>query len=360
MKLASENSIDSLGLLVADRISAALTYWDCDMVCRFANAAYMVWFGKSQDEIVDKMTMKELIGPVYELNLPYILQAYEGHNQSFEREITLPTGEVRNSFVNYFPDIENGIVKGIFVHVTDITPTKTLEKELVKSNKIILDQNKRLKNFANIITHNLKNYDYGFSGMLKLLENTHSFETQTEIIKHLKTISNSFSETLNNLNEIIHTQNISDIEQVKLNLYSCIIKVLSSIDTQIQESSATIHNHIDPKVLLLGNPAYIESILVNLVTNAIKYKHPHRSPIINISCTTSYCGVELIISDNGLGIDLEKHGQDLFGMYKTFHGNKDARGIGLYITKYQIDTMGGDIKVESEVNKGSKFIVYFK
>ena len=135
--MESENNINALGLLVADRVSAMLAYWDKDLVCRFANAAYRDWFGKTREEMVNKMTIKELLGSLYEKNKPYIFGALEGENQTFEREIPLPSGELRYSLANYFPDIVNGKVRGFFVHVADITPIKLLEKEFEEINIII-------------------------------------------------------------------------------------------------------------------------------------------------------------------------------------------------------------------------------
>jgi hypothetical protein len=67
----------------------------------------------------------------------------------------------------------------------------------------------------------------------------------------------------------------------------------------------------------------------------------------------------LNVSDNGIGIDMKKNGDKLFGMYKTFNNNPDARGIGLFITKNQIDAMGGKVEVESELGKGTSFKIYF-
>jgi PAS domain S-box-containing protein len=332
------------------------------LVCRFANAAYREWFGKTREEMVDKMTIKELLGPLYEKNLPYISGALAGKNQTFEREIPLPSdaGGLRYSLANYFPDIVNGKVRGFFVHVADITPIKLLEKELVKSNKIITEQNKRLMNFANIISHNLRNYAHSFSGFLELLIKADSTETQTEIIGHLKTISNNFTETIKHLNEIVSVQNMSNIEPIAINLYDYIVKTITTLSMQINASKAIIKNNVTPNTIILGNPAYMESILVNFLTNAIKYKHPDRVPIIEINCAADNSEAVLTIADNGKGINLEKYGKDLFGMYKTFHGNTDAQGIGLYITKYQIEAMGGQVKVESEENKGSKFIIHLK
>jgi PAS domain S-box-containing protein len=354
-----EKKFNSLGLFVLDHVSAMLAYWDKDLVCRFANTAYMDWFGKSRAEMVDKITIKELLGPLYEKNLPYISKALKGEIQTFERAIPLPSGELRYSIANYFPDIVNGNVRGFVAHIADITQIKLLEKELVKSNEMISEQNKLLMNFANIVSHNLGNYASGFSGLLDLLVEADS-TTQGEIIGYLRSYSNNFTMTIDNLTEIIHVKNNGNIELMGINLYEYITKVISTISTEVNDSNAIIKNNLDNNTIILGNPAYIESILMNFFTNAIKYKHPDRIPIIEINCAVRSDEIVLTIADNGRGINLEKYGKDIFGMYKTFHGNTDARGIGLYITRYQIEAMGGHVQVESEENKGSKFIVHLK
>lgn len=355
-----ENNINSLGLLVADHISAMLAYWDKDLVCRFANAAYRDWFGKTREEMVGKLTIKELLGPLYELNLPYILGALEGKTQTFEREIPLLSGEIRYSLANYFPDIKDNQVRGFFVHVADITHLKILEKELVKSNEIISIQNKRLMNFANISSHNLKNYANNFSGIIELLTEANSTEERAEIIEYLKLTSNNFTETIKNLNKIVCVQNMSNIESLSINLYEYIVKTISALSIQIKTNDVIIKNNIDTHTFILGNPAYLESIFFNFISNSIKYKHPDRTPIIEFNCVSDNDKIILTIADNGKGINLEKHGKDIFGMYKTFHGNTDSQGIGLYITKSQIEAMGGNIELESEENKGCTFIIQFK
>lgn len=106
------------------------------------------------------------------------------------------------------------------------------------------------------------------------------------------------------------------------------------------------------------NAAYLESIILNLLTNAIKYRQPDRYPIIEIDCYSSDKDeLTLKVRDNGLGINLAKYKDQLFGIFKTFHGSKDAKGIGLYITKFQVEAMRGQIDVESEEMKGSTFII---
>jgi K+-sensing histidine kinase KdpD len=103
----------------------------------------------------------------------------------------------------------------------------------------------------------------------------------------------------------------------------------------------------------------MESILLNLLTNAIKYRQPDKPPIIELTSFKKAGKTIFEIKDNGKGINLVKHGADLFGMYKTFHGNPDAEGVGLFITKYQVETMGGQIEVESAENVGTTFTISF-
>jgi hypothetical protein len=108
------------------------------------------------------------------------------------------------------------------------------------------------------------------------------------------------------------------------------------------------------------NPAYLESILLNFLSNAIKYASPDRRPQISLSIFNENGELGLLISDNGIGIDMKKNADKLFGMYKTFNNNADARGIGLFITKNQIDAMGGRVEVESVLGVGSIFKIFFK
>jgi PAS domain S-box-containing protein len=132
-----------------------LAYWDKDLICRFANTAYMDWFGKRKEDMIGKITIKELLGPLYVPNKPYIDKVLQGEPQTFERDNRTPSGSVRSSLANYFPHTVNGEVLGFVVHVADISIVKSLENELIRSNKIISDQNKRLLNFANVVSHNL-------------------------------------------------------------------------------------------------------------------------------------------------------------------------------------------------------------
>jgi len=122
-------SREELALRVADAAPAMLAYWNNQQVCLFANAAYRTWFGKAHDEVVG-VTLAELLGPLYELNLPYIQRALAGETQVFERSIPSQEGGARESLATYTPDIHGGVVRGFFVHVADVSALKALERSL--------------------------------------------------------------------------------------------------------------------------------------------------------------------------------------------------------------------------------------
>jgi signal transduction histidine kinase len=132
------------------------------------------------------------------------------------------------------------------------------------------------------------------------------------------------------------------------------------LQDQIIAKKAQIKSNIEPNVQVRWNAAYLESILFNFISNAIKYSHPDRTPEVKIDYLKHENGGLLQIGDNGIGIDLEKNGDKLFGMYKTFHGNKDAKGLGLFIAKNQIEAMGGKVEVRSTPDVGTTFLIYIQ
>jgi diguanylate cyclase (GGDEF)-like protein/PAS domain S-box-containing protein len=125
----SSREVGEIVLTLVNHLDAMVAYWDADQVCVFANDAYRHWFGRAGAELVG-MTLEALLGPLYAKNLPFIRAAYQGQVQVFEREIPLPGGGSRHSLATYTPHIVDGKVQGIFVHVADVSPLKTLENEL--------------------------------------------------------------------------------------------------------------------------------------------------------------------------------------------------------------------------------------
>jgi signal transduction histidine kinase len=168
------------------------------------------------------------------------------------------------------------------------------------------------------------------------------------------------NETINDLVKVIIIKDNPSMQKEMVSLAEVFENVFSQLSFQIETHKPIIKLKLDKVPLLNTNKAYIESILLNLLTNSIKYKSENRK--LKISITAEQVGqtVFLTFTDNGIGIDLERNGDKVFGLYQRFHNYPDSKGLGLYLVKSQVETMGGTISIESEVNKGTSFIITFK
>ncbi|UPT69787.1 MAG: PAS domain S-box protein [Flavobacterium sp. JAD_PAG50586_2] len=242
--------------------------------------------------------------------------------------------------------------------IEDITDKKRAEEELKQSFELVSDQNKRLLNFSYIVSHNLRSHTSNIQTISDFLETADTKEERDEMIDLLKKVSQSLNETMSNLNEVVSIRTNINLSIEKLNLCEYIEKARSLLSQQIAKQEVNLQNLVPPTISVNYNAAYLESILFNLISNAIRYSHKDRKPEIVI--TFDEAANSLTIKDNGIGIDLDKNGEKLFGMYKTFNNNPDSKGIGLFLVKNQIDAMGGTISVKSKLNEGTSFTIYFK
>jgi PAS domain S-box-containing protein len=248
-------------------------------------------------------------------------------------------------------------LRGIMI---DITRSKEAEKELNASFDLVSEQNERLLNFSYIISHNLRSHTSNISSIVNLIESSESEEEREQMLDLLKTVSGSLNETMLHLNEVINIRTNIALASESLNLQHYISIVTAILSKQIEINEVEIINEVPEDFVINYNPAYLESILYNIISNAIRYRHSDRKPQIKISMQNENGKKILEISDNGIGIDLTRNGDKIFGMYKTFSNNKDSKGIGLFITKNQVDAMGGNITVESEIGLGTTFKIYIR
>jgi signal transduction histidine kinase len=252
-------------------------------------------------------------------------------------------------------------MNGTFQEITNRKKNEQIleirNKELQQLNDLISVQNTRLQNFAHIISHNIRSHVTNMSGVIQLADNNvvHAGDMIFEVFK--KSVS-GLEETIANLNEVIYIQSNLNVPKKLLLINEELDKIITLLYHQINDSGAVI-NLSGNCTEIYTNPAYFESILQNLISNAIKYRSPDRRPIIEVSLTQQKEYTVLQVTDNGLGIDLQKYGSRIFGMYKTFHRNKDAKGLGLFITKTQIEALNGKIEITSTVNAGTTFTAYF-
>jgi len=226
-------------------------------------------------------------------------------------------------------------VRGVLQNIND---QKIKELELHKTSEIISSQNSRLFNFAHIVSHNLRSHTSNLSLITELINDTNDLYEKVQLLSNVESASKSLSETIDHLNEVVTIQTNKNLQKSDIDLEDMLDQVKESILQIIKTQNAQINYDFSKVKTINYVPAYLESILLNLLTNAIKYRHTDRDPVINFSSYTKEDNIYLEVSDNGKGIDMEQFGDKIFGMYNTFHYNTD---------------------VESEVGKGTTFKIKF-
>lgn len=282
------------------------------------------------------------------------------HGESFKQELRIRT---KNNVLKCvkaigIPEVFQGKCIRIYGTFQDISERKENEQKINNLLVTSEQQNERLKNFAHIVSHNLRSHSSGISMLLELYKDEEPQAFENEIIKHLLTASDNLNQTIAHLTEIVQI-NTANIEALTpINLLQSINNAIANVHAKARNANYQIIVLISEEVQVKAIAAYMDSICLNFITNAVKYRSNDRVGVLKISCYEENEFVVIQFSDNGLGIDLNRHGSHLFGMYKTFHKNENAQGIGLFITKNQVDALGGKIEVSSEVNVGTDFKVY--
>jgi signal transduction histidine kinase len=231
-------------------------------------------------------------------------------------------------------------------------------QELQSANQELVEQNNQLEQFAFIAAHNLRAPLARIMGLAHILELAAEDRDRTQILHKMVSSTNDLDCVIKDLNAILeikkHTSNLIEVD-----LRHALERVHKTLEKEFEETNAKLKSEFTvDKVFAV--PPYVESILYNLISNAIKYRHPDRDPLIVIKTWADNDYVCLSVSDNGLGIDLSKHKSSMFGLYKRFHLHMEGKGLGLYLIKTQMIALGGKIDVESELDKGTTFLVYFK
>lgn len=243
----------------------------------------------------------------------------------------------------------------------DITEEKKHEKEKEQLIRELTQNNKDLKQFSYITSHNLRAPLSNLTGLLNLLEDI-PIENQElkEILNGFNKSTHLLNETINDLVKVIIIKDNPSIQKEAILIKEIFENIFSQLNFQIESCKPIIKLNFENVSIININKAYLESILLNLLTNALKYKSENRKLKITITASEIDDTIVLIFKDNGIGIDLVRNRDKVFGLYQRFHNYPDSKGLGLYLVKSQVETMGGTISIESEVNKGTTFTLIFK
>lgn len=350
-----EQDLNHLGLLVSDHVNAMLAYWDKDEICRFANKAYTEWFGKNRDDMINKITLKELIGPFYDRNVPHIQGVLAGQKQTFEREISTPSHGTKYTIGTYYPHVVNGEVKGFFVHGADITQIKNLEIELVT----LLEREKQLNEiksrFVSTASHELRTPLSAITSSVSLLEHYAQAGEFEKMKKHFDRIASSVKNLVGILNDYLSLdkieQNKIDIEYVCFNLSDFSNETVQEITDLLKEGQNIQYLHKGNKEVK-QEKKILRNILLNLLSNAIKYSEKHKEIFLTTEVRNNK--IFITVRDNGSGISEA----DQVNLFQSFFRasnvvNIEGSGLGLIIVKRYVELLGGMIDLKSKLGEGT-------
>jgi len=257
---------------------------------------------------------------------------------------------------------KNGNFVGILGLSHDITERKQIENEQALLTEELSKQNKELQQFSYIVSHNLRAPVVNIRSFLDLLElDKISDEWNEEMIGKLDISIGRLEGTLEDLINAISFRKDTIIPKTEIHLEEFTQGIIQSIEHQFKRAEANISMDFSNAPTIFYLPFHLENILMNLFTNAIKYKKPDMPLDLQISSEKAEKLLVIKVRDNGLGIDLNKYEDRIFGLYQRFHENvSDGRGIGLYLIKNQLKAMGGDLHIDSQVGVGSTFNVFIK
>ncbi|MFT5145754.1 MAG: PAS domain S-box-containing protein [Polaribacter sp.] len=232
--------------------------------------------------------------------------------------------------------------------------------QLEKFNQHLENKNRQLSSFAHIVSHNLRAPVSNLIVLKDFYKESTELNDKAMLFSKVEIVIDRLNLTLNELIDSLKIQGNKDIMFDTVTFDTLFAKILAILDIQILDSKAVVTANFCEAPTIEYPKLYLESILLNLLSNAIRYRAPNRITQIHFRTEIKNNEIILIVTDNGLGIDLKKYGHKLFGLNNTFHRHADSKGVGLFMTKTQIEAVGGSVTVESEVDKGSTFKIILK
>ena len=234
--------------------------------------------------------------------------------------------------------------------------------ERIKISNDLIKHNQALQQFTYIISHNLRAPVANIIGLVNAIHSKEiSMEDEHKMIAHLLTSAKKLDEIIKDLNQILQVkQDISIGQKEKISFADIMVDIQISMGTLIEKEEALLVVNFSEVQEMLSIKSYLFSIFLNLITNSIKYRLSNIKPIIQITSKKMGHSIALVFTDNGLGFNLEKQKDQIFGLYKRFHLHTEGRGMGLYMVKTQVEMLGGKVYVESRLNQGATFTLEFE
>lgn len=221
----------------------------------------------------------------------------------------------------------------------------------------LLRRNRDLEQFANIVAHNIRSPLANIMGLNRLLNLELSPEDKATALRGINTSAEKLENVIRDLNDVLQIRKADAGARDEVHLENVVQDIEHSISEMISEKNAVIMYEFSEAPIISTVRSYIQSIFQNLITNALKYSRTGEVPMLKIHSYKEGNYTVIRFTDNGIGIDLKKHGGNIFGLYKRFTTQAEGKGLGLYMVKSQVEALEGFIDIESEPGKGTDFII---
>ncbi len=251
--------------------------------------------------------------------------------------------------------------KAILGIALDITERKQADQERNKIIADLLQRNKDLEQFSYIVSHNLRAPVANIIGLTTLMKELANDPDEQEIIvEGLISSGRKLDSVIKDLNKTLQVKHEVNEYKETVQFSSLLADIEHSISNLLHHEDALIVSDFTEAKEMPALKSYMYSIFFNLISNSIKYRKPGKRPVIEIRSSIREGRTVLTFKDNGMGIDMERKGHEVFGLYKRFHHHIDGKGMGLFMVKAQVERLNGRIVAESEVNKGTTFTIEFE
>ncbi len=289
-----------------------------------------------------------------------MFRALEEGREIYGEEIIIerPDGSRRHVCLHPSPNFNSaGKLTGGTNMAIDITDRKKAELETLTLVDILRFRNKELGQFAYMVSHHLR------APIARILGLASIFETDPNenkfIVDKITDATLELDNVVRDINNVISARNPEKEKKEYVQFETKVNLIAKVLEKEIKESGAEITADFSQAFAIVTVKSYLYSILHNLISNAIKFRLPDVPLHIHIKTTMNENFICLSVRDNGMGVDLEKNGKHVFGIYKRFHGDSFAgKGVGLHLIKTQVESLGGIVEIQSKLNEGAEFRIY--
>ncbi|GAA3990747.1 PAS domain-containing sensor histidine kinase [Hymenobacter antarcticus] len=318
-----------------------------------ANRAFLDLVDEPKDRVVNRSYNEYLPLEVQPLFAEKLKEAFTGKTVRFDMFASQGKSEPRHWDVVKIPLRKKGVVIGVHMVARDVTEKTLAQEDLVTQN---LD----LQQFTYIVSHNLRAPLASALGLADLLGTEEPGSPHFEQARtHLHTSLSQLDQVLRDMNTILTIRDQKNLAGAKeVPLAKVVQQVVHNLQEVMEQCGGTVRVDIPADLTLRANRAYLYSIFFNLLSNAITYRAEERPLEVSVTATGGEGQpTQITVADNGSGFDRERAGDDVFKLYKRFHPHRPGRGMGLYLTKTHVESMGGNISVQSRVDEGARFTI---